>query len=168
MIPNGNQRCIGHVPIVSENNCFKEMQESFIGYEYIDITGDIYNKWQSFAESKGLGLNKTFFLCVKIFSASKECKTLIEAFNSAVKSTKHGLTSDLKYPNPEDFPHYMYGKPSRKSSHSNALFLFLVTRNLVLGQLFDEAENICDTLYKPITDPVELDDNIVALYGGGT
>ena len=84
------------------------LKETFVNYEFIDITGEIHNAWQAFADEKGL--------------QSPECQSLIRAFKTAVKSTKHGFNCEVEYPQPESYPHYMYVKPIRKSTHGKEFY----------------------------------------------
>ena len=43
------------------------MQRIFVEYEYLDITGDIHNKWHAFADWNGLGLNKIYIVFFTVF-----------------------------------------------------------------------------------------------------
>lgn len=74
----------------------------FARWESSDHTGEIFNAHMAFADWEGLD--------------SPNCIKLAEAFKAAVKASKHGTTYSPDFPQPEFFPHYMYVKPSKKST----------------------------------------------------
>src|SRR5687767_15138995 len=72
------------------------------------------------------------------------CMKLADAFKEAVKTSKHGVSEEVAYDKAPTFPHFMFKKPTRKSGS-------------ILGKMFDEAENITDTMWKEFSDPITLD-----------
>lgn len=120
---------------VNENS----IKDIFVkSHSLIDQTGLIFNSHMAFAEQGSLDC--------------KECQDLVLAFKKNVGGAKHGeFVKKEDILNVKEFPHFMFVKPSYQSKG-------------ILGTLYDQAENLCDNLYKPKTPTLKIPEDIEKNY----